>query len=63
MLITKHGNVVRFVCEACGCEFVEAKKYTQECGFFIRASCPECGREVRDQAYGMSEEEKDGEQE
>ena len=55
MKILTNGKVFQFVCEVCGCEFVEGINRTENLGFYIRAYCPECGCECR--AHTDKEEE------
>ena len=57
MRIIKHGNVMRFKCDACGCEFVankdECKKQPKysECmmtgTYEYYYHCPECGKRIQ----------------
>lgn len=44
MKILKHGVIYRFICAACGCEFVEGEKNVRNFGFsHFKAACPMCG--------------------
>ena len=64
MKILTHGNVIRFQCESCGCEFLMGEKKTENLGFYLRAVCPECGNECaghKEQKCVKAEQKKEGE--
>lgn len=50
MKILKHGNLLKFVCEDCECEWVEVKKNCKDETIFSALGhrywyrCPECGK-------------------
>ena len=67
MIITKHGDIMLFVCDACGCRFHEAASKTHigsaavwdpdknDHGTYM--DCPDCGNPV----LGFREQEKKNE--
>lgn len=42
MKILRHGEFKRFLCDACGCEFIAGKNEYTDCGFVFTATCPDC---------------------
>ena len=55
MKVIRHGEVVRFKCAVCGCGYVAGINEVTNCGFYLRADCPECGS--WNKQYDGSEEE------
>lgn len=43
MKVIKHGRVIIFDCKLCGCRYAAGANETTDCGFFLKAICPECG--------------------
>ena len=56
MKVIRHGEVVRFKCAVCGCRYVAGINEVTNCGFYLRADCPECGS--WNKQYDGSEEEE-----
>ena len=59
-MIIKHGDTMLFRCENCGCTFLCSNKEVDDCGFFYRVNCPDCGEEVK-LARKLNGEEKENE--
>ena len=59
MKITKSGEIYKFICEGCGCEYVAGVNEVRNCGFYVDTQCPECGTVNK---YKEVETEKVGEE-
>ena len=43
MKVIAHGKVYEFTCKGCGCRYAAGANEVRDCGFYLSASCPECG--------------------
>lgn len=59
MKILRHGTLYGFECEKCGCQFTAGVHECVDCGFFIKARCPDCDSEVKN-PNKKEGEDKDG---
>ena len=50
MKIHKHGRVLALTCDKCGCSFMAGINECQNCGFFYKVACPDCGSNVESKA-------------
>lgn len=63
MKILVKGEILKFKCASCNCEYITGINEARNCGFFRDAECPECGtrnaysREDSDQDHAEKEPE------